>query len=125
DGGQRPDPPDECQPAADRQGRLMSKFRAATAEQAAFLCDLIGHGLLLETGVPGVYGQGPDFEKARLGFCAALSRAGAVDGAEPMRFPPLLPRVQIETNGYLGSFPHLAGSVFSFDGSEEDALEQE
>jgi seryl-tRNA synthetase len=42
-----------------------------------------------------------------------------------MRFPPLLPRYQIETNGYLASFPHLAGSVFSFDGSDAEALELE
>jgi hypothetical protein len=42
-----------------------------------------------------------------------------------MNFPPLLARVQIETNGYLGSFPHLAGSVFSFDGGDAAAAEQE
>jgi seryl-tRNA synthetase len=42
-----------------------------------------------------------------------------------MRFPPLLSRRQIETNGYLGSFPHLAGSIFSFDGSDAEALELE
>ena len=35
-----------------------------------------------------------------------------------MYFPPLLPREQLETFGYLDSFPHLAGTVFSFDGSE-------
>ncbi len=81
----------------------MTQFRAATAEQAAFLAALIDHGLLVETVLPGVYGQGPDFERARLGFCAALSRAGAADGAEPMRFPPLLPRQQLETNGYLAT----------------------
>jgi seryl-tRNA synthetase len=48
---------------------------------------------------------------------ARSSRADAV--------PAALPRRQIETNGYLASFPHLAGSVFSFAGSDEEALEQE
>jgi seryl-tRNA synthetase len=38
----------------------------------------------------------------------------------------VLPRRQIETSGYLESFPHLAGSVFAFEGTEaEAALQQE
>ncbi len=37
-------------------------------------------------------------------------RGGAADGAERLRFPPLLPRRQLETSGYLHSFPHLAGT---------------
>ena len=41
-----------------------------------------------------------------------------------MRFPPLLPRRDLETVGYLKSFPHLAGSIFAFDGSEAQAAEQ-
>ena len=40
-----------------------------------------------------------------------------------MRFPPLLPRRQLETSGYLHSFPHLAGSVFAFEGDEAEARE--
>jgi seryl-tRNA synthetase len=100
-------------------------FRAASPEQAAYLRELLEHGLLLETGVPGVYGQAADFERVREAFTAAVMRAAVPDRAEPMRFPPLLPRYQIETNGYLASFPHLAGSVFSFAGSDAQAAEQE
>lgn len=103
----------------------MAAFRAATAEQAAYLRDLLAKGLLVESGVPGVYGQGPDFVAVRDAFTDAVARAAASDHAEAMRFPPLLPRLQIETNGYLGSFPHLAGSVFSFEGSDAEALELE
>ena len=103
----------------------MPAFRAATAEQAAFLRDLLASGLLVDTGVPGVYGQNETFDHVRVGFTDAVARAGAPDNAEPMRFPPLLSRYQLEKNGYLGSFPHLAGTVFSFDGSEAQALEQE
>ena len=36
--------------------------------------------------------------------------------AEVLRFPPVLPRKQIEELGYLENFPHLAGSVFAFEG---------
>ena len=103
----------------------MAAYRAATPEQAAYLVDLLAHGLLVETGVPGVYGQGVDFERTRDAFNAAVTRAAVPDRPEPVHFPPLLPRYQIETNGYLASFPHLAGSVFSFDGSDSEAAEQE
>ncbi len=59
--------------------------------------------------------------RVREAFTDAVMRAAAPDHAEAMRFPPLLPRYQIEKNGYLASFPHLAGSVFSFDGSDAEA----
>ena len=36
----------------------MAEFRAATAEQQAFLADLLDAGLLIASGVPGVYGRG-------------------------------------------------------------------
>ena len=42
-----------------------------------------------------------------------------------MRFPPLTSTFEIEKNGYLSSFPHLAGSVFSFEGNDAQALELE
>jgi len=100
-------------------------YRAATPEQAAFLTDLVEAGLLVDTGVPGLYGQGRGFDSVREGLTAAIARAAAPDGAEPLRFPPLFSRFQLEKNGYLGSFPHLAGSVFSFAGTESEALEQE
>lgn len=103
----------------------MTAFRTATAEQAAFLAELIAHGHLVESGVPGIYGHGPDFDRVRLAFSDSIWRVAAADRTEHMRFPPLLPRYQIETNGYLASFPHLAGTVFSFDGTEFEALEQE
>lgn len=103
----------------------MAAFRAATPQQAAFLRELVGAGVLVETGVPGVYGHGDDLDRVTRGLVAAVARAGEPDGAERVHFPPVLPRVQIEANGYLSSFPHLAGSVFSFEGSDAQALELE
>ena len=103
----------------------MASYRAATPSQAAYLTDLLASGLLVETGVPGVYGQGADFVRVREAFTDAVMRAAVPDQAEPMRFPPLLPRYQIEKNGYLASFPHLAGSVFSFAGTDAEAAQQE
>ena len=88
-----------------------------------FLRDLADAGLLIETGVPGVYGRGGAFEDVLLRFDALVSRETAADAAEVVRFPPVLSRHTLETTGYLGSFPQLAGSVWSFEGDEDEALD--
>lgn len=102
----------------------MADYRPGSPEQQAFLGELIGARLLIETGVPGVYGRGGDFEDVRLGVAEMVSRAGAGEEPEQLRFPPILPRRDLEKVGYLKSFPHLAGAIFAFDGSEADASEQ-
>ena len=102
----------------------MTEVRAATADQAAFRDALIERGLFLETGVPGLYGRSGTFEDIRLRFDQLVTNAAVADAPEAMRFPPVLPRRHLETIGYLHSFPHLATSVFAFEGSEEDALLQ-
>jgi seryl-tRNA synthetase len=100
------------------------EVREAAGDQAEFLAELIAAGLLLESGVPGVYGHGAVFEDVRSRLDERLSAEAAERGAERLRFPPLLPRRQLESSGYLGSFPHLAGSVYSFDGDERQAAQQ-
>jgi seryl-tRNA synthetase len=102
----------------------MQEQPATTAAQSAFRAALLAAGLLVETGVPGVYGRGAAFEEVRLRFDAYITRAAAPEEAEVMGFPPVLPRQQIETSGYLKSFPHLAGTVFAFTGEEDQAREQ-
>lgn len=103
---------------------MPTEVRAASADQAAFLAELIEHGLLVESGVPGVYGHGTAFEQVRERLADRLSHEAGVRGAESLRFPPLLPRRQLESSGYLSSFPHLAGSIYSFDGDEKQAQAQ-
>lgn len=103
----------------------MAEFRPGTAEQTSFLAELLAAGLLIESGVPGVYGRGARFELVRAAFDALVTRATSLDEPERMAFPPLLPRHQLERIGYLKSFPHLAGSVFGFAGDEQEAGEQE
>jgi seryl-tRNA synthetase len=102
----------------------VASFRPGTADQSAFLDALIEKGLLIPSGVPGVYGRGSAFEAVRLGVDRAIDRIAEPDGAELLRFPPLLPRRQLEALGYLKNFPHLAGTIFGFDGSEAEANEQ-
>jgi seryl-tRNA synthetase len=102
----------------------MADYRAGTPEQAAFLAELVERRLLLATSVPGLYGRGAAFEQVFERVSELVTRAGAAESPEQMRFPPLLPRHDLETVGYLKSFPHLAGSIFAFDGNEDQAGEQ-
>lgn len=102
----------------------MAEFRAATGRQPEFLARLLERGHLIATGVPGVYGRGPDFERVRTAFSALVGRTAAPEHPEQMRFPPLLPRRRFEQTEYLSSFPHLAGAVFAFEGGESEAREQ-
>jgi seryl-tRNA synthetase len=98
--------------------------RPGDPDQAALLQELVDRRLLIETGVPGVYGRGGDFEDVRERVAALVSRAAAAEEPEQMRFPPILPRSDLERIGYLKSFPHLAGSIFAFDGTEAQAAQQ-
>jgi seryl-tRNA synthetase len=102
----------------------MPGARPASPDQAALLRELVDRRLLIETGVAGVYGRGGDFEDIRERVAALVTRAAAAEEPEQLRFPPILPRRDLERVGYLKSFPHLAGSIFAFDGSEADASEQ-
>ena len=101
----------------------MAEFRPAAGDQAAFLEELVERGLLIETGVPGVYGRSAAFEDVRLAIAAGVTRAASAEAPETLAFPPVLPRTELERNGYLDSFPHLLGSVFGFEGSEAEAQE--
>jgi seryl-tRNA synthetase len=101
----------------------MAAFREATPDQSELLEALIEAQLLIPTGVPGVYGRGADFEDVRVRFDAYVTRAAVAAGETPevLRFPPVLPRQQIEDLGYLENFPHLAGAIFAFEGTEAQA----
>jgi seryl-tRNA synthetase len=99
-------------------------IRRASEDQAELLHRLVAAGLLIESGVPGVYGHGEPFERVRERLDVRLSAEARGRGAIKLRFPPVLPKRDIELSGYVGNFPHLVGSIFSFDGSEEDAAKQ-
>ena len=102
----------------------MSDLRRGTADQLAFREELFAHFLLIDSGVPGLYGRGSVFEDLRVRLDDLITREIVGASAEVMRFPPVLPRKQLEATGYLQSFPHLAGTLFAFEGDEEDAALQ-
>jgi len=103
---------------------MTDQLSPAPAAQIESQRELVAAGLLLETGVPGVFGHGAVFERLRHQLAARIRRDTAALGAEHMHFPPVLPRQLVEGSGYLDSFPQLAGTIFAFDGNERDAIEQ-
>jgi seryl-tRNA synthetase len=85
-----------------------------------FRGELAARGLLIPAGVDGLYARGREFERVVDAFDRLFTAAVAQDGAESLRFPPVISRRDFETSGYLKSFPHLAGSVFGFDGGQAE-----
>jgi seryl-tRNA synthetase len=93
-------------------------------QRTSFRAALVEAGHLVPTGVRGVFGRGARFEAVRLGLDALITRTAADERAEVLHFPPVIPRHLLESSEYLHSFPHLAGTVFGFEGSELEAAEQ-
>lgn len=86
----------------------------------SFLDQMFAQGLLVPTGVDGLYGRSGVFEDVISRFEAVVTGLGAGDGAEVLRFPPGISRTLLQTSGYMKSFPQLAGTVHSFCGSDHD-----
>ena len=90
------------------------------AAPRSFLDRLFDRGLLVRTGVDGLYGRSGAFEGVVEALDRLVSRLGAADGAETLRFPPGMARPSFERSGYLKGFPNLAGTVHSFCGHDGD-----
>ena len=86
-----------------------------------FYKGLVEHGLIIPSEIQGGCGRGTVFEDILQRFNDLVSRTARDDGAEPMMFPPIVPRTLIEKVGYMDNFPHLCGSIHSFFGGEKDA----
>ncbi len=81
--------------------------------------ELLAAGLLIPSGVQGVYGLSGTFEGVVEHFEDYVTRMGAHLHPEVMRFPPLLSRKHYQTTDHLDTFPNLMGSVHSFMGDEK------
>ena len=79
---------------------------------------LIEAGLLLPTGIDGLWGRSGVFESVLDGIDRAVTRIGASEGAEVMRFPPAMAQKTFEKSGYMKNFPQLVGTVHCFCGDE-------
>src|SRR5690242_11495850 len=98
---------------------------APRRNRSAFLTELIASGMFVPSGVDGVYGRGGRFEDIRTAVEELITRRTINVDPERMAFPPLLPVEQLERIGCFSSFPHLVGTISSFEGNEADALELE
>ncbi|WP_442756756.1 amino acid--[acyl-carrier-protein] ligase [Methylocystis sp. JAN1] len=70
-------------------------------------------------GVEGVYARTREYEEVADVLQQLISRHRP-DDAEVFRFPPVMSLRQLETQGYLNSFPQLLGCVCALHGTETD-----
>lgn len=81
--------------------------------------DYVPQELLRPSGVPGVYIYTALFEQIVDSLTLFIGRHREPE-MEVLRFPPVMSRYQLESSGYLQSFPHLLGCVSCLDGGESD-----
>ncbi|WP_394827913.1 amino acid--[acyl-carrier-protein] ligase [Pendulispora albinea] len=99
----------------------MSSASSGTYDTTEFYEGLVRHGLIVPVRVQGAFGRGAVFEDVLERFNALITQISRDDGAELYTFPPVIDRTIIERTDYLDSFPHLAGTVFSFMGKDREA----
>jgi seryl-tRNA synthetase len=88
--------------------------------QRTLLDRLFDSGLLIDTGVDGLYGRSGEFEDVITRFEALVTSIGIDKAPEVIRFPPGMNKEHFVGSGYMKSFPQLAGTVHSFCGCELD-----
>jgi seryl-tRNA synthetase len=114
----------EVTPAAE-PGPADHPSAGSSADEAwePFRAMLLDSGLLVQTGVDGLYGRSGTYESIAEGMDRLVLRVGADQDALSMRFPPVMPWATFQRNGYLESFPDQMGSVHTFRGNERDHAE--
>lgn len=85
-----------------------------------FLEQLIAAGHLIPMGVDGLYGKSGVFEDILDKLDRLITRYGADQNAEVMRFPPAISQQTFQESEYLKTFPHFAGTVHCFCGDESE-----
>jgi seryl-tRNA synthetase len=85
-----------------------------------FRDELLDAGLLLSTGVEGLYGRSATYQNVVDAFCRIIpERVAGGQHFEPVHFPPVLARSVFDRTDYLKSFPDLMGSVHVFHGDDK------
>jgi seryl-tRNA synthetase len=85
---------------------------------ARFRDELLGAGLLVDTGVLGLYLRSGTFEQIAQGIDHLVTSAGADHDAPVLHFPLVMAGWVFERSDYLRSFPDLVGSVEVFTGDD-------
>lgn len=102
-------------PAVDRDASLPTESLEAYASHRQRLFD---EGLLVPTGVDGVYGRSGRFEQVVSGLQQLVASVARDLDATVYRFPPVAARASFVATDYLRSFPDMAGDVESFAGDD-------
>ena len=97
--------------------------QTASVDPHSLMGRLLGAGLLVPTGVLGIYGRSATYQDVADGISAMVSRWSATLGATRYRFPPVLARATFAHTNYLESFPDLMGSVHVFVGGDAEHKE--
>ena len=84
--------------------------------------ELLDAGLLLSSGVPGVYGLSGRFESIIEHFEAHVTEKGRHLNPEVVRFPPIINRQTYLATDHIETFPDLMGSIHSFIGNEKQHI---
>lgn len=84
-----------------------------------FRSELLASGLLVDTGVDGLYLRSGGFEKVVRGIDDLITAAGVDQNASVLHLPAVIPRLLLERSGYVRSFPNLLGMVNVFEGDDD------
>jgi len=86
----------------------------------SFRAELFDAGLLVDTGVDGVYGRSARYESIVAGIDRLVTGSMVDRPVEAVFFPPVMARWVFDKTDYLKSFPDLMGSVHTFRGTDRD-----
>ncbi len=115
-------PATEQGPAADREAN--DSLTQLDQARADFQGRLLSAGLLVSTGIDGLYGRSGTFEDIVDGVDRLVHDAGqaahGAKGLRRLRFSPVLPRGSFEKTDYIASFPNLTGSISTFTGGNRE-----
>jgi seryl-tRNA synthetase len=89
----------------------------------AFRASLFDAGLLIDTGVDGLYGKSSTYESIVSGIDRLVTTVMVDRPAEALSFPPVMARWVFDKTDYLKSFPDLMGSVHTFRGTDRQHME--
>ncbi len=88
-----------------------------------YLAELTAAGLLIPSGVRGVFGRSGTFESVIAQFERYVTRMGRHLAPEVMHFPPIFNRAHYTRINHIHNFPDLMGSVHAFMGREPEHKE--
>ena len=91
---------------------------AVAAEHAQFRSEILEAGLLVATGVDGLYQRSGAFEGIVRAVEALASRSAEGAGGGQYYFSPIMARDAFEFTDYLRSFPDLIGAIEVFRGGD-------